>query len=636
MTPRLGRVPALDGIRGLAVAAVLLFHGGVSWAPGGFLGVDVFFVLSGFLITTLLIEEMAERGGIGLRAFWTRRARRLIPALVVTVVAVVATAHLIAEGRSPESVRFDAAAALGYVANWRFIVSGADYFNRAAGPSPLEHTWSLAVEEQFYVVWPLVALLVLRYRTWLLGVVAVVAAAGSAIAMAVLADDGDISRAYFGSDTRVHVVLIGAAAAVVVHRWRAADEHLRPPAWAWDVAGAFGVAAVGFAIARAGGQELGLYRGGFAALAASTAIVAGSVVLAPAGGIAAVLSLPPLRWLGEISYAAYLWHWPAYLLLTSSRTGLEGGQLLAVRLGATVAVATASTWLIENPIRRGVVLPGFRAGIVLPVVAAVLAGGLVLDGVSRRPEPAGAGADDVAAVSAPAVLAPPAPGEPARLLVVGDSVAQTLSQGLAAEAIQAGFQPSEHAVLGCGIVRGGPFKYFGNIDQQPPQCEDWPVVWDRVVGERNPHVVLLIVGRWEVMDRMYEGRFRRVGQRVFDAYLRAELRRAIDVLTSRGARLAIATAPYYRRGERPDGGIWPEDEPWRVDRFNELVREVAAGLPGQVTVVDLNAETTSRPGRYTASVDGVRMRYDGVHFTRPGARRQAPWLLPQLRALVPV
>ena len=635
MAPSLGRVPALDGIRGLAVAAVLLFHAGVSWAPGGFLGVDVFFVLSGFLITTLLIEEMAERGGIGLRAFWTRRARRLIPALVVTVVVVVATAHLIAEGRSPESVRFDAAAALGYVANWRFIVAGADYFDRAAGPSPLEHTWSLAVEEQFYVVWPLVALLVLRYRTWLLGVVAAVAAGGSAVAMAAMAGEADVSRAYFGSDTRVHVVLIGAAAAVVVHHWRAVDQDRRPPEWAWEVAGAVGVAAVGFAVAGAGGQELGLYRGGFAALAACTAIVAGSVVLAPNGGIAAVLSLPPFRWLGEISYAAYLWHWPAYLLLTSSRTGLEGNQLLATRLGATVAVAAVSTWLLENPIRRGVVLPGFRAGVVLPLVAAVLAVGLVADGISRRPEPASA-LDAGSTAPVPAVLAPPAPGEPARLLVVGDSVAQTLSQGLAAEAVEAGFEPSEHAVLGCGIVRGGPFKYFGNIDQQPPQCEDWPAVWDRVVAERNPHVVLLIVGRWEVMDRMHEGRYRRIGERVFDRYLRTELERAVEVLTSRGARLAIATAPYYRRGERPDGGIWPEDEPWRVDRFNVLVREVAAFHPDRVTVVDLNARTTSRPGRYTSSVDGVRMRYDGVHFTRPGAQRLAPWLLPQLRALVPV
>ncbi|HEX4905861.1 MAG TPA: acyltransferase, partial [Acidimicrobiales bacterium] len=173
---KLGHVPALDGLRGVAVAAVLVFHGGVSWAPGGFLGVDVFFVLSGFLITTLLLEEAASSGGrISLGAFWARRVRRLVPALAVVCIAVVVAAPWIAEAHSASSIRLDAAAALSYVANWRFILTDAAYFDRTAGPSPLEHTWSLGVEEQFYVVWPLLAV-ALRGAPWRLAAVALTGA----------------------------------------------------------------------------------------------------------------------------------------------------------------------------------------------------------------------------------------------------------------------------------------------------------------------------------------------------------------------------------------------------------------------------------------------------------------------------
>ena len=594
---------------------------------------DVFFVLSGFLITTLLLEEAASSGGrISLGAFWARRVRRLVPALVVVCVAVVMAAPWIAEARSASSVRLDAAAALSYVANWRFILTDTAYFDRTAGPSPLEHTWSLGVEEQFYVVWPLLAV-ALRGAPWRLAAVALTGAVASIGAMALVYTPGaSTGRAYFGTDSRVHVVLIGCLLAVLVQALRARSTELDGPTRvAVHVGSLSGLVLVGGAIATAGGDTEWLYRGGFALVALGTAFVIADAVLVRNGPLAWLLSALPLRALGWISYGAYLWHWPIYLYLTSERTGLEGGALLGARVAATLAVSIVSALVVENPIRRGVVLRSVRAAFVLPALALVLAGALVADSVRvDADEP-----ETVAAAPVPPPL-PVAAGEAIRVLVVGDSVADTLALWTRNAAAREGIAMTSHAVLGCGIARGGPYRYFGAVEQQPPECDDWPDEWARVVAETQPHVVLLVVGRWEVMDRTFEGAFTHIGQRAYDRYLTAELDRAVDVLTATGARLALATAPYYRRGERPDGGIWPEDEEPRVDRFNELVRAVAADHPGIVTVVDLNAKTTSTPGRYERSVDGIRLRTDGVHFTQAAGRFLAPWLLPQLRALVAV
>src|SRR5688572_5742181 len=214
-------VPALDGVRGVAVIVVLLFHGGVSWAKGGFLGVDAFFVLSGLLITSLLLDESRRTGAVDLARFWSRRARRLLPALLLVVAAAALYGAVLAPRGSLAGLRRDAIATLFYVANWRYIQAGADYFEATAAPSVLRHTWSLAIEEQFYLVWPLVVWGLARLRTALHVSVGVVAAVGtllSAAAMWLLFEPGGggESRAYFGTDTRVQVVLTGAVLAAVL------------------------------------------------------------------------------------------------------------------------------------------------------------------------------------------------------------------------------------------------------------------------------------------------------------------------------------------------------------------------------------------------------------------------------------
>ena len=208
----------------MAVAAVLLYHGDISWARGGYLGVDAFFVLSGFLITSLLLAEWRGDGRIALSAFWARRARRLLPALFLVLAAVAAYGAVIAAPAELAHLRSDGLSALGYVANWGQIFSHQSYFESFAAPSPLRHTWSLAIEEQFYLVWPLLVAGVLRCRRGSirsLGAVTGALLAASAVWMIVLYKPGvDPTRVYYGTDTRAQSLLMGALLAILLTRLR--------------------------------------------------------------------------------------------------------------------------------------------------------------------------------------------------------------------------------------------------------------------------------------------------------------------------------------------------------------------------------------------------------------------------------
>ena len=237
--PGIGYVPALDGMRGLAVMAVLAFHGGMAWARGGFLGVDAFFVLSGYLITSLLLAEWEQTGRIALGRFWGRRARRLLPALLLMVAVVTLGARTLLPPEEVRLLRGDGLAALFYVANWRMILRGGDYFAQTASPSPLEHTWSLGIEEQFYLVWPLLmagllagTLAVAARRAALAHaiVLCAIGAAASTVLLATLYRSDDPGRAYYGTDTRGASLLVGAGLAVLLaRRWPDGDGR-RPAA----------------------------------------------------------------------------------------------------------------------------------------------------------------------------------------------------------------------------------------------------------------------------------------------------------------------------------------------------------------------------------------------------------------------
>ncbi len=357
--PRLGGLrylPGLDGLRALAVVAVLLYHGDVGFLPGGFLGVDVFFVISGYLITCLLLDDWRRHGEIGLKRFWLRRARRLLPALflllgVVSVVAVLFLQDDVA------SLRGQVLAAIGYVENWYLIFHNDSYFAALGRPPLLRHLWSLAVEEQFYLVWPL--LLTAGLKRWgmqngrLLKAI-VLAALASTVLMAVTYEKfTDPSRQYFGTDTRAAPLLVGAALAFLWPPWRLSRSVGRHGSAVLDLSA--GLACCGLVASMLGfGQyDATLYRGGFLVVAMLTAVLLAAVVH-PASRIAPrLLSGSALVWVGVRSYGIYLWHWPIFMVTRPHDVGFDGLPLLVFRIASTVAAAELSYRFVEAPIRNG-------------------------------------------------------------------------------------------------------------------------------------------------------------------------------------------------------------------------------------------------------------------------------------------
>ncbi len=359
-------LPALNGLRALAVLGVIAYHLQLGWATGGYLGVDLFFVLSGFLITTLLLEEWAGTGTVNLADFWARRAKRLLPALFLVVVGLalylVLNAAFGGSGANGlvdlPALRGDALSTLLYVGNWHAIYAHQSYFAQFSTPSPLQHTWSLAIEEQFYLVWPPVLLLLLRAarRSWRqVGLmVTVVVGLASAGLMALLFHPGaDPTRIYYGTDTRLFDLMAGATVAFLA---AARPQPTLRARRALHVAAP--LAAAGLAVCWVtSGTAQGLprnwmFEGGFLLCAVLGAVVVADARLLNRGVFARVLSIRPLHFLGTISYGVYLWHWPIFVYMTGARTGLSSGPLDAARVASTLVVATASYYLVERPIRR--------------------------------------------------------------------------------------------------------------------------------------------------------------------------------------------------------------------------------------------------------------------------------------------
>ena len=346
--PHIAYRPGLDGLRAIAVAAVFLYHARIDWLPGGFLGVDLFFVLSGYLITSLLLVEWEARNRIDLRRFWLRRARRLLPALVVVVLASLALAAIFAR-QDLAHTRGDALSSLLYYTNWHEIIANHSYFNLMGNPSLLQHTWSLAIEEQFYIVWPLllVPCLVLVGRRRLPMLIIAGIAASAALMWILYNPNGDPSRVYYGTDTRAFLLLMGILLALVwpwIQRLRQALPLLE----------LFGVAAlVGTVLLFRQMHEFNptLYRGGDLA-AAFCFVVLVAAVAHPRTGIGEALGVAPLRWVGERSYGIYLWHWPIIVLVAGVNTRPSPGVVVA-EAALVLTAAALSYKFVEQPIRTG-------------------------------------------------------------------------------------------------------------------------------------------------------------------------------------------------------------------------------------------------------------------------------------------
>lgn len=357
-------MPGLDGLRAIAVLAVIAFHLGFDWAPGGMLGVGVFFTLSGYLITDILLAQLNARGRIELVPFWLARARRLLPALFVMLAIVVAWVTVFGPAQ-PDQFREGVLSAVLYVNNWQQIFADVSYFARFEAEGPLDHLWSLSVEEQFYILWPFLLLIgvkLVRERPLASGVrprlalLTIAGAIASSILMAVLYEPSfDPSRLYFGTDTRAGGLLFGAALAMV---WpsRRLDRRIAPQARnTLDALGVAGLLVIALMIWRNGELSPFLYRGGFVVLSLATVLVL-MPLTHPACRLGTWLGVKPLRWVGVRSYGIYLWQTPVIVLTTPQ--GVQHREDLVrslLQVAAIFAISALSWRFVEEPIRHGAI-----------------------------------------------------------------------------------------------------------------------------------------------------------------------------------------------------------------------------------------------------------------------------------------
>ena len=649
----LRRAP-LDGLRALAVTAVVVYHfggGNGSILGGGFLGVDLFFVLSGYLITGLLVQEYRRNGSIDLLAFWARRLRRLLPALVLMLLAVCAATWWFARPETWAALRSDVFWTLAYLANWHFVAVGEDYFANYVGASPLRHTWSLAIEEQFYAGWPLVVAGVLalgarrrppgeRGGRHLMGL-AVVLVLLSAAAMAWQYHSGSLSRAYFGTDGRVQQLLVGAILAMILV-FRA--PRLRA------TAGATAMALLLAAIVLMADDSAAYYRGGALLFAIAAAAVIADVELNPLSHLARWLSWAPAVSLGRISYAVYLWHWPV-LVFVPAQGGSGNAQwwwVQGLRVLITLALSVLSLVLVERPVLTGRVpwlgqspsrtaLAAVAAAAVVVAVAVAsthLPGRLQQQLADRADTPCPGEALDrlVACVQQQGRTARPV------LLLLGDSTARALVPGLRQAALlndttltQAawqrctstgllvvpnGMRTPDDAALACAAqARASINKAL--LAYRPDTV---------VVSEFWAHHQPILLG-----DRMLQP-----GSTAHSAALESAYVALVDDAARSGGRVvfielappALSIGPFVAAG-RPAGRARQPFTSRYVTGFNTVLHEVARRRPGLATTVSITDLLCPR-GSCAALQDGRVVRPDGVHVSAEYSRQLAPVLLARL------
>jgi peptidoglycan/LPS O-acetylase OafA/YrhL len=539
--------------------------------------------------------------------------------------------------------------AIGYVANWRFVADGRAYSELFSAPSPLQHFWSLAIEEQFYLLFPLLVFAVLRVgrgRRMLLGGVLAAGIVGSIAASHAFA--GDQLRAYYGTDTRASELLVGALLAVVCLRW--SGPRTERGRTVLGYASLAAVLVVLFLWVTADQHDRWLFEGGLAVHAALIGLV---IIAARADTVVARgLGNRVLVGLGLISYGVYLYHWPLFLWLSPERTGLFGPALFALRSGATLAIAIASYFLIEQPVRSGRQLRGAWPRVVAPVAISGLV--VLAIAVTASPPPPPFVLEPVAATppaSAPAAIAPlpvvapdtslvaraaptsTAPAafhrvleaaRPVRVLVVGDSVGVTLGRGIELWGNETGrVTVRNEGRLWCSLGRYVPRAdgYRDPVDQGEG-CNDWESRWTSAIKRFDPDAVVVMFSIWETVGRLPPGASDLVGpgNPLHDEWQLAEYHRAANVLTQRGAVVTWMTIPCSDKDHSgPGSPLWfvNHNTIGRLDRARD-----------EVQILDLDRETCPRHA-YASSYAGIDpARPDGRHYSDEGALAVARWALP--------
>jgi peptidoglycan/LPS O-acetylase OafA/YrhL/lysophospholipase L1-like esterase len=643
----MGYQPALDGLRALSVIAVILYHAGIQWIPGGFIGVEVFFVVSGFLITSLMIDEQHVSGKVSLKQFWIRRARRLLPALFTMLIASLVAVTFFAKDSAPD-FRQDVLPALGYFSNWwQIYFVDTPYF--AANSLPmLRHLWSLAVEEQWYVLWPIVFVFVLgnkRIPRWISAVVIGLLAAAVMVgtSWAFTADNETrINFLYLSTITRSSGLLLGAALACIWRPWKKAIVRFtKMRSGLADVLALSALATLGYISAFIHVADEQLYRGGLAAATVASAVIIAVVVRSGTSLVKRVLSIPLLVEIGRRSYGLYLWHWPIFVIAGARLSSIR----LAYALTVTVIINEFVYQFIETPARKGAIgnwlrqrrqLSAMRRRlpVALTVVIAALVGvtSVQLSGIQARDVSVDTGNTEVVfvvpttmpttattAVNTP-VTSTTLAKLPRRLVIVGDSQAHSLAVNKPS-GIEKTFEITNGSIDGCGVYdRGvGIGGTSGKFRRNFANCKGFETKWAKSAAQAKADVALVVVGAWEVMDLQINSFLFKVNTVPADTMFKTQLQRGIDALRKQNVAVALLEVACMRPVESKGGPVPPlpqRGDDARTGHLNALMREVAAPENDGVYFVNGPKEWCSDP----KVANSLSYRWDGVHVYKPGAK----------------
>ena len=623
----------LDGLRGVAVILVIIFHSGLGWLPGGFLGVSVFFTLSGFLITSLLINECENTGRIDLKAFWGRRLRRLAPASLVVIAGVVGLASWLSTSIEASRIKGDAISATLYFSNWRFIYSGHSYGELFATPSPLQHLWSLSIEEQLYVVVPVLiaGLFAMGLRRRAIGYVFLVAVAGSTIAT-MFTNSHELI--YYGTHTRAAELLLGSALACLFGQ---RIEKLAVNK-AKSLSTLYIVPIVGVVVLSrfSSVDSPWVYSGALTAFAGLSVICL--IAAIQAGPVRSILSSSPLVRVGEVSYGLYLIHWPVIVWLNSERVDLQPTALFVVQVIVTVIMTVTSYWLIEQPIRRRKVLLSVRwaaSSFVASVVGVLILASAILASASSQvntaPDvlvtiaPTSSVVDPVNASSTTIVGSSAKPARvdrtgPLSVLVIGDSTAENIATALA-QASDGSLGVISGGVLGCPLLKVAQVRDRKDSQQDVSYCpSNEQLVRDHVSEVDAVVVVAGVANQWAYQYAGSDVWVEPASER-YKADLNGFLENIEDIVAPYGLPILVFETPPVRDNPKILG-----DDIATLLRWAEVINEWDSHWYS-VKMVPY-ADALSDPN----SDEGKAERPDGVHLAEEFGRELARIILiPRLR-----
>lgn len=632
--PRLPYLPGLDGLKGIALLAVLAFSHGIAQVRGGFLAISTALTLSGFLLGAAMLAGWSQRRRLSLRQVWEWRARRLIPALYAVVLAVVVLQVTLRVGAVP-TFRGDVWAALGLATNWRLAFAHDGFTASFSELSGLSHLWPVAVIAQLAILVPLVSvgLMTVTGRHWrtvgaLFGLLAL---ASFWVAWVVGHQASARDLVYYGTHTRAGEVLVGVMLAYALMTPRIRAQLSRPPVMAavrWGSLVALLALIVGWLLVPI--DSAGLFRGVTLANSLLTAWIILAVTMP--GPTASVLGAWPLRKLGMIGFAAYLFHWPVFLLLDANRTGLSGAPLFGVRVAAAIAAGALAYWVIEWPFRRKIRVPRLRLGTGLATCAGLLAVAVLVLPVNP-PQNISLTVNDGSGPGDLDVVMPAGDGnESARILVVGDQTAGSMVGGFSLwneDEPDAQFRVDTHVTADCPLGGAGTVRRFGETQEPSLDCEAWRWRLPKMLDAADYDAIVVLMGVADLGERQVDGEWRHLGDPTHDRWMRREISGLADVLIRADAPvLWLSTLP-VRLDPTPDDpstswSQFDDNDPRRVDQLNALIR-AAVGGPSGFETIDVNAWLYDREG----GGFNPDTRVDAI-FTDDGAGELVSWLAPQI------